>query len=53
MTDEDRTRLRAQLLGKNGVVGELLHDLKNHPPAERRQRGEAINRLTAEIQGLL
>jgi hypothetical protein len=53
MTEQERVRLRGILLGKEGVISELLRDLKHYSSEERKQRGEAINRLTAEAKRLL
>ena len=53
MTDGEKARLRVLILGKTGIVAELLQDLKNHPSKERRHREEAISKLIEEVRSIL
>src|SRR3989344_2821525 len=47
---EDLERLRIRYLGRNGIVHELLDNLKKLSPKKRKIEGVAINNLKSTIE---
>jgi phenylalanyl-tRNA synthetase alpha chain len=51
--EEALTNLWRKYLGKDGLVTELLKDIKNIPATERKQFGQDVNNLKNEIDALI
>lgn len=46
-------QVRIRYLGRNGRVNDIMAALKNAPPDQRREFGQAANRFKQEVQGAL
>lgn len=49
--DSDLAKLRSKFLGKYGQLTYLLESLKHVDPSEKKDAGEALNKLAKHIQG--
>lgn len=52
-TPEELEHLRTVFLGRKGRLTALLSEVANLPPHERRQRGQELNDVKQDIEGLL
>ena len=45
--------LRIKYLGRNGLVNKLFQDIAKQPPQDRKQYGQDLNQLKADIESLI
>ncbi|RME60893.1 MAG: phenylalanine--tRNA ligase subunit alpha [Candidatus Dadabacteria bacterium] len=50
---EELFSLKAKYIGKKGVISEQLTSLKELEPSQRREAGQALNKIKQEIEGLI
>ena len=52
MEEEQKTKLREKIFGKDGIIFDLIRDLSNYSEEERNKRVEIITRVFEDLQSL-